>query len=142
MRGDFCCRVLPVATFFDERPDGIREEIRRRFGENVVSIIDGCADTDQAPKPPWRARKEQYIARLRKESSDSVRLVSLSDKVHNARTIVSDYSQIGAAVWRRFSGGKEGTLWYYRSLVDGFRTFGPSTLLAEFERLVLKMKGL
>jgi (p)ppGpp synthase/HD superfamily hydrolase len=126
----------------DQGGQKTREEIRRRFGDNVVSIIDGCTDTDQAPKPPWRARKEQYIARLRKESSDSVRLVSLADKMHNAKTIVTDHSQIGAAVWTRFSGGNEGTLWYYRSLLDVFRTFGFSTLLAEFERLVLKMERL
>jgi GTP pyrophosphokinase len=126
----------------DQGGEKTRDEIRRRFGDNVVSIVDGCTDTDQAPKPPWRERKEQYIARLRKESSESARLVSLADKVHNARTIITDHSQTGAAVWRRFSGGKEGTLWYYRALVDVFGTFGSSTLLAQFERLVLKMEGL
>jgi (p)ppGpp synthase/HD superfamily hydrolase len=126
----------------DQGGQKTREEILRRFGDNVVSIVDGCTDTDQAPKPPWRARKEQYMARLRKEASDSVRLVSLADKVHNARTIIADHSQIGAAVWRRFSGGKEGTLWYYRSMVDVFRTFGSITLLAEFERLISEMERL
>lgn len=29
-----------------------REEIRRRFGENVARIVDGCTDADTLPKPP------------------------------------------------------------------------------------------
>jgi (p)ppGpp synthase/HD superfamily hydrolase len=126
----------------DQGGQETRDEIRRRFGDKVVSIIDGCTDTDQVPKPPWRDRKEEYIARLRKEPSDSVRLVSLADKVHNARTIIADHSQVGDAVWARFKGGKEGTLWYYRSLVDAFRGFGSKGLLEEFEKLVSKMEGL
>ena len=126
----------------DQGGQQTRDEIRRRFGDKVVSILDGCTDTDQVPKPPWRKRKEEYIARLREELSDSVRLVSLADKVHNARTIIADHSQIGDAVWRRFKGGKEGTLWYYRSLVDVFRSFGSNALLEEFEKLVSKMERL
>jgi len=126
----------------DQGGQETRDEIRRRFGDIVVSIIDGCTDTDQVPKPPWRERKEEYIARLRKETSDSVRLVSLADKVHNARTIIADHSQVGDAVWARFNGGKEGTLWYYRSLVDAFRGFGSKALLEEFEKLVSTMERL
>jgi len=126
----------------DQGGQETRDEIRRRFGDKVVAIIDGCTETDQIPKPPWRERKEEYMARLRKESSDSVRLVSLADKVHNARTIIADHSQIGDAVWARFKGGKEGTLWYYRSLVDVFRSFGSSALLEEFERLVSNLERL
>jgi (p)ppGpp synthase/HD superfamily hydrolase len=126
----------------DQGGQETRDEIRRRFGNKVVSIVDGCTDTDQVSKPPWRERKEEYIARLRKESSDSVRLVSLADKVHNARTILADHSQTGDAVWARFKGGKEGTLWYYRSFVDAFRSFGSSPLLEELKQLVLNMERL
>ena len=119
-----------------------REEIRRRFGDEVVSIIDGCTDTNEAPKPPWRMRKEEYLTRLRKEPSDSVRLVSLADKVHNARTMIVDHAQIGEALWDRFKGGKAGTLWYYRSLVGIFRSFGSSALLEELDQMVSKMERL
>ena len=119
----------------------IREEIRRRFGDNVAAIVDGCTDTDQVPKPPWRARKEDYLAHL-SEASPSVLLVSLADKLHNARTIVQDYRAIGAEIWRRFTGGKEGTLWYYRALVDAFRAHGDSPLMEEFDRVVGEMERL
>src|SRR6478672_7509499 len=62
-----------------------REEIRRRFGDTVTAIVDGCTDADVTPKPPWRARKEAYIAHVA-SAAKSVLLVSSADKLHNART--------------------------------------------------------
>jgi hypothetical protein len=47
-----------------------------------------------------------------------------------------------SAVWSRFKGGKEGTLWYYRSLVTAFRQHGTSDLVDEFERVVTDMERL
>ncbi len=93
-----------------------REEIRRRFGAEVVAIVDGCSDTDQEPKPPWLARKKAYLADLGQQSA-SVRLVSAADKLHNVRDILAAYRSLGEALWGRFNGGREGTLWYYRALV-------------------------
>ncbi|MEK7787843.1 MAG: HD domain-containing protein [Chloroflexota bacterium] len=118
----------------DQGGAAAREQIRRRFGERVAGIVDGCTDTDATPKPPWRARKEAYIAHL-PQTSDSVRLVSAADKLHNARSILSDYRDQGEALWGRFQGGKEGTLWYYRTLADAFRSLGPKRLADELGRV-------
>ena len=63
--------------------------------------------------------KEKYIARLKKEDADT-RLVSAADKLNNVRSIVSDYRALGESVWSRFNGGRDGTLWYYRTLRDEF----------------------
>jgi Guanosine polyphosphate pyrophosphohydrolases/synthetases len=95
------------------------KEVRRRFGPRVAKVVDGCTDTDIDPKPPWRERKENYIRRLRSEDADT-RLVSAADKLNNVRSILSDYRTIGQSVWARFNGGREGTLWYYRTLRDEF----------------------
>src|SRR3989449_11106326 len=59
-------------------------DIERKFGKKVARIVEGCTDTDRTPKPPWRERKEKYIAHLDK-ASVSTRLVSASDKLHNTR---------------------------------------------------------
>ncbi len=113
-----------------------RKEIRRRFGEKVVAIVDGLTDTDQTPKPPWRKRKEDYLAHL-SNASRSVLLVSLADKLHNARAILQDYRMIGEEVWSRFTGGKAGTLWYYRALVSAFHERGQfMPLVEELDRAV------
>ena len=119
----------------------IREEIRLRFGDNVVDIVNGCTDAEVKPKPPWRERKERYIAHIQ-SASPSVLLVSASDKLYNIHSILKDYRVIGDAIWKRFKGGKEGTLWYYRSLVNEYRAVNPSPIVDELDRVVSEVERL
>ena len=116
------------------------EEIRRSFGERVAHVVEGCTDTDLDPKPPWRQRKEDYLKHLQTADSD-VRLVSAADKLHNARSILADYREIGESVWRRFQGKRDGTLWYYRSLVDEFRKRDANPLANQLERVVKELEA-
>jgi len=125
----------------DQGGAAIRDEIRQRFGEKVVDIVNGCTDAEVFPKPPWQARKEAYIVHLR-DASPSVRLVSAADKVHNIQTILKDYRAIGDTLWGRFKGGKEGTLWYYRALVSTFREGGSTPMIEELDRLVSELETL
>jgi GTP pyrophosphokinase len=118
-----------------------RSELRRRFGASVARIVAGCTDADEWPKPPWKNRKRQYLADLRKAPVD-VLLVSAADKVHNARAILTDYRVLGEKLWERFNGGREGTLWYYRALVRILRTRGPAGLADELRRVVGELEAL
>lgn len=118
-----------------------REEIRIRFGETVVAIVDGCTDADTIPKPPWQERKGAYIAHVR-HASPSIRLVSAADKLHNARAILLDYRQLGEALWGRFMGGRVGALWYYRALADAFREIESTPLTGELDRTVRELEQL
>src|SRR5262245_2852424 len=115
--------------------------IKMRFGKAVANIVSGCTDTDQIPKPPWTQRKKQYVAHVRKASA-SVKLVSASDKLHNARAILSDYRSRGDRLWRRFNGGKEGRLWYYRALVKAFTGKRIEPLVQELDRVVSELESL
>ena len=117
------------------------KEVRRRFGKRVAHVVEGCTDTDQVPKPPWRERKEVYLAHL-PQASAAVRLVAAADKLHNARATVADYRALGEAVWERFNGGREGTLWYYRALVEALQAAGPSPLVEELDRVVSELERL
>ncbi|MEJ7763302.1 MAG: HD domain-containing protein [Thermomicrobiales bacterium] len=125
----------------DQGGDTTRAEIRHRFGDAVVAIVDGCTDAETIPKPPWRERKETYVAHIA-EASPSVRLVSAADKLYNARAILADYRSLGDALWDRFNGGREGTLWYYRALVDAFRAVATSPLVEELDRTVSELERL
>ena len=125
----------------DQGGAATREEIRRRFGDTVTEIVDGCTDSDTTPKPPWRQRKEAYIAHI-PTASASVLLVSAADKLYNARSVLNDYRLIGDAVWQRFQGGKNGSLWYYRAVVDALRSTGSSPLFDELERVVSELERL
>lgn len=118
------------------------ERIRNLFGDEVAAIVLGCSDTDEIPKPPWQQRKQEYIKHL-DDASASILLVSCADKLHNARSILADYRQIGDELWKRFTGTKEQTLWYYRSLVEAFRRRGVSArLVDELDRTVQAMEDL
>jgi (p)ppGpp synthase/HD superfamily hydrolase len=95
-------------------------DIRARFGDDVAAMVADCTDTWEDPKPDWRPRKEGYIASLAKKPGRSL-LVSLADKTHNARAIADDLAVHGAAVWDRFTGGRDGSLWYYAALAAAFQ---------------------
>lgn len=125
----------------DQGGAATREEIRRRFGNTVTEIVNGCTDAETIPKPPWRQRKEEYIAHI-PTASPSVLLVSCADKLYNARSILNDYRVLGESVWERFKGGKEGSLWYYRAVVDAFCKTGSTPLIAELERVVSELEKL
>ena len=117
------------------------EAIRSRFGDTVAHIVVGCTDSCAQLKPPWRHRKQAYIDHLL-EADDSVLLVSACDKLHNTRSILADLRTCGPSVWDRFNGKKDGTLWYYRTLVGIFNRTGPQPLAAELERVVRQIERL
>jgi (p)ppGpp synthase/HD superfamily hydrolase len=115
-----------------------REVIRQKFGEKVVTIVDGCTDTDVFPKPPWKERKQRYVEQIRYASPEVLR-VSLADKLHNARSILADLYRVGETVWDKFKGGKEGTMWYYHSLLEVYQEVGSGFLCDELERVIAKL---
>jgi (p)ppGpp synthase/HD superfamily hydrolase len=117
------------------------EEIRSRFGEHVADIVEGCTDAFSQPKPPWKARKETYLAHLKLAGPD-VRRVSLADKLHNARTILVDLRRYGERTWWRFNGGREGSLWYYHSLLEVYRELDDSPMVAELASVIAEIEKL
>jgi (p)ppGpp synthase/HD superfamily hydrolase len=101
--------------------------IRARFGSEVAQIVADCTDSWVEPKPDWRPRKEAYLSTLPRKPATSL-LVSLAHKVDNAEAILNDYRNIGDDLWGRFTGGREGTIWYYRRLSDIFSAALPGVL--------------
>ena len=117
------------------------EEVRGRFGDRVAKIVQGCTDAYAVPKPPWKQRKLDYLELLR-SADDDIRLVSAADKLHNVRTILTDYRREGDSVWDRFSGRRDGTLWYYRAVLEVLRAGRPNRLVDELQRVVTELESL
>jgi (p)ppGpp synthase/HD superfamily hydrolase len=118
------------------------EDLEGRYGARVAGIVRACSDAEARPKPPWRERKERYLEHLRTVSAE-VLIVSCADKLHNARTIVADLRVLGDALWARFKGGREGTLWYYREVSRALGARGaPAGLLERLTRAVAEMEAL
>ncbi len=122
------------------------ERIRQEFGDVVAGIVAANSDTDIEPKPPWRARKEAYIAGIASKPVEALH-VSLADKLHNARAIVTDLERVGETVWGRFSAPADEVRWYYNALATAFAArahdMGPaaSAGISELRRLVVSMGG-
>jgi (p)ppGpp synthase/HD superfamily hydrolase len=126
--------------------------IGERFGERVLAIVLGCTDGTAegkaglddgiARRRDWLRRKQAYLAHLA-HASDDMLLVSGCDKLHNARAIVGDLQRpdIGQGVFARFTGGRDGTLTYYRLLADLFTQRGAGMAVA-LEREVERMYAL
>lgn len=112
------------------------KEVRQRFGRRVAHVVEGCT---QEVELLWRQRRENYIRHLRTADAD-VRLVSAADKLHNARHILTDYHEVGEAIWDRFNGKRAGTLWYYQALLKEFRRRKPNRVVNELERVVTELK--
>ena len=97
-------------------------EIGERFGADVARIVDECSDTDEVPKPPWKQRKQRYLDHLRDHASPDTLLVSVADKLDNARAILRDYRVHRSGLWQRFSvHDPQEHLWYYSSLLEVYR---------------------
>ncbi len=113
------CReeVLVVGLLHDTLEDTelVLDDIRRDFGETVASIVAGCSEPDKSM--PWEDRKKAMLRRLESAAPD-VRIVTCADKLHNLRSMVSDYETEGEGLWEHFTRGREKQAWYYREMVS------------------------
>jgi (p)ppGpp synthase/HD superfamily hydrolase len=111
-------------------------EIEQRFGQDVARIVEECSDTMVTPKPPWRQRKQDYIDHLGTVTDDTI-LVSVADKLDNARAILRDLRREGPSVWQRFNtADPQDHLWYYRSLLEVYQRRSDSWLVEELQRVI------
>jgi (p)ppGpp synthase/HD superfamily hydrolase len=110
-------------------------QVEEAFGSGVAAVVVGCSDTLQRPKPPALGRKQLYLEHLEEADAD-VLLVSLADKLHNARSLLLDFRTEGPTVFERFKLSREETLWYYGELVKIYSRRKPGALADELARVV------
>jgi (p)ppGpp synthase/HD superfamily hydrolase len=119
------------------------EDVARRFGPGVARVVEACSDSlepDPAERPPWRQRKDAYLAHL-EEADATVLRVSLADKLHNARSILLDYRTHGERLWSRFGTDTE-VSWYYGALAELFQRRLPGPQADELARTVATLDAL
>lgn len=113
-------------------------DIRRRYGGAVAEIVDECTDSYGAPKPPWRMRKEQYVAQLGRSSPGALR-VSIADKLDNVRSVLRGYAIQGEELWSQSSKGPDDVRWYYDTLARRFSKLSPGPLADQLSRAVTEL---
>jgi (p)ppGpp synthase/HD superfamily hydrolase len=117
-------------------------DIEQNFGPDVARMVGGLSDSlseDPCKKQSWLERKQAYIERLRGEPAD-VRLISVADKIYNARAILEDYREIGPLVWERFKRGRAEQIWYFDELLAVYKSTGTSRIVEELERVVEELR--
>ena len=129
----------------EDKPDQITPAtIEGRFGSRVLQIVristDTPADYAGGEKPPWRRRKENYLAHVR-ETDPALLRVTVADKVDNLRTVLSDHARFGESLWSRFNAPKSDQVWYYSTAAQAYHDAGfTGPLLDELHRLVALLK--
>src|SRR6267142_2047906 len=103
---------------------------------------EGCTDSFvEYPdkKQEWEERKSSYIERLWNEPPETL-LVSVADKLYNARAILKEYRQIGSEVWSRFKRGRKQQLWYFDELIKVYEERCPTwQIVQELKRTVKEL---
>ena len=119
------------------------EEIKANFGNVVARIVEECSDTVETPKPAWRKRKQDYINHLAGVGDDTI-VVSVADKLDNARAMLRDYHTHGPSLWERFTvKDPHDHLWYYGELLSAYRGRGcTSWMVDELGRVLDELKRL
>jgi (p)ppGpp synthase/HD superfamily hydrolase len=120
-----------------EDTDVTADDLVTAFGPRVAGIVVGCTDSDEKPKPPWRQRKERYVAHLVAPSTpNDVLVVAAADKLHNARSLLADYRHLGEEAARRFNAGPADQLWYHQTVASILQGRIPCPLTHELRRTV------
>ena len=115
----------------DQGGEDTLTQIRGIFGDTVAAYVDACTDAYVIPKPPWRPRKEAYLNALPGKPAE-VRLLTAADRIHNLRSMTRDYRHIGEALWDRFKGGRDGTLWFYDATLEALSDNWEHPILDEY----------
>lgn len=120
----------------DQGGETTRTEIRRRFGERVAAIVDGCTEPERGRNQSWRKHKQAYLEQIR-QASTSVQRVMLADKLHNARSLWVNLYLEGDRVWTEFRGSRSDVLWLQQAQVRVFEELQSSRwMVAELRRVV------
>jgi (p)ppGpp synthase/HD superfamily hydrolase len=127
-----------------KQTERLKETIQRKFGAQVLAIVVACSDADNSKeKKPWKERKEAYLCHM-PTLLPAARIVSMADKLHNARCILADHIDIGRKFWKRFNASQREVIWYYQSLCAAYRQMPSGTpmearLLRELEHAVAEI---
>lgn len=111
-------------------------DIEQLFGKKIAEIVAGCSEPDKSL--PWEDRKKHTIEFL-KTASIEIRVVVCADKLHNVKSILNDYEQLGDEVWKRFKRGEQYQKWYYKNMIQSLGNQSSFPLLKELQIEVDKL---
>ena len=124
----------------------LEDRISSKFGDAVLDTVLAVTKrrlNDDGVELSREDIKADYLDRLG-VASDAARWVCAADKVHNAGSILADLRRTldADSVWGRFSGGREGTMAWYRGVRDRLNALGfAAPITAELADLVAQLEA-
>lgn len=109
--------------------------LKEVFNENVANLVQSQSEDKSKA---WLDRKRDTINFLKSNTSKSVEIATLADKLSNMRSIYRDYAVLKEKLWDKFNAGKESQHWYYKSIAESFSQIKDTEEYREFKDLIEK----
>ena len=136
--------ILAAAALHDviEDTEYTVENIRKEFGERVANLVSSETDLvveGKSESDSWKERKQYAIERLAKLDRDA-KIVSLGDKLSNARAMLQDYEELGEELWNKFHvNDPKLHKWHYEGLRDSLSELKGTYAYEEFCEIIDKL---
>ena len=114
------------------------EDIKKKFGQKIADLVEEETENKRegmSSEETWRIRKEEAIARFATASYDA-KIIALSDKLSNLRSMDRDYKTVGEKLWQRFhQKDKNEHGWYYKSMAEVTKDLSGTDAWKEYKAL-------
>ncbi|MBO6119294.1 MAG: HD domain-containing protein [Lachnospiraceae bacterium] len=136
--------ILAAAALHDvvEDTEYTEEDIRKEFGDRVAKLVASESDLvveGKSESESWVDRKKYAIDRLAKLDRDA-KIVSLGDKLSNARAMLRDYEELGEKLWDKFHvNDPKLHKWHYEGLRNSLKDLDGTFAFEEFSEIVDKL---
>ncbi len=125
-----------------EDADVTIEEIEEKFGARVAALVASETENkrpDQSADETWRVRKQESIDLLSKTDDIGVKVLYLSDKLSNIRSLYRVRLKQGESMWENFhEKNPHSHYWYYKSVAENLSELSEYPAYTEYVDLINK----
>ena len=135
--------VLAAAVLHDTIEDtpATKEDLEDRFGPRVTELVLSQSENKREGQPAtatWKVRKEESIEHIRSTDDVQAKMLCLSDKLSNIRSVYRDLERDGDPFWNKFhQNDPVEQSWYYLTIAEMLEPdLGDTFAWQEFNRTV------
>lgn len=138
--------VLAAAVLHDtvEDTDATAQDILDNFGERIAELVEHETENKRPELPPeqtWKIRKQESLAVL-KDSPIESKILWVSDKLSNMRSLYKDYEEIGESVFERFNEtDPRKQRWYHETVIEYTAELAGTAAHKEYKELFDRVFG-
>lgn len=116
------------------------KEIKELFGERVYELVTSETEDKKegrSKEDTWKERKEESLAELKNTKDLDVKILWLSDKLSNVRSLLRSYLVLGDEVWKSFN-QKDKLMhkWYHQSILENMEELKETHAYREYSLII------